>query len=432
METAPAPTHPARPPEERNQDPSPRRTVIPSMDGMRGLAALAVLLYHVAYLSGRPELGDGTARRLLISGYVGVDFFFVISGFLLFLPVVVGGSLGNLRAYARRRAARILPAYYVALLGTTALLPLLTSADVDRPHESVAGAGNLLLHLTFLQHSVGLALGLPEGFGVNGVVWTLALEVTFYLLLPLVAVRFLRHPWRWLGGALAASAGYRAWVLGLGVSTDPALPGAPTVPGMAWITQIPSFLTHFALGMVGAWLFVRCSRSPRFAGARWLAVPTQAAALALVLWGMYSAGSRDLAGAAGAYDHWPAGYAMVLGFALLLVATALAPAWSQYPWSNRAMRRLGDVSYGIYLWHLPLAGLALTSLNFAGDSTDAAFWILLGFVLPGSLIMGWLSHRFIEVPAMNWARRPRQPRRLGPRQSGPRAPLVPAGSAGQV
>ncbi len=80
------------------------RVRVPAIDGLRGYAALTVLLIHVTYYSGRPPLDQGIIRSVLVSGYMGVDFFFVISGFVLFLPAVTNkGRLGNLRSYAERR-----------------------------------------------------------------------------------------------------------------------------------------------------------------------------------------------------------------------------------------------------------------------------------------------------------------------------------------
>src|SRR5204862_85831 len=110
---------------------------------------------------------------------------------------------------------RILPAYYAALVATVGLLlfPSRTRA-YGLPRHNVAL--NLLLHATFLQHNVGSALGLPEGFGINGAVWTLSIEALFYLLLPLVAVRFFRRPVIGLGLGLGIAA---AWRLAVAHST---------------------------------------------------------------------------------------------------------------------------------------------------------------------------------------------------------------------
>src|SRR5205807_9166903 len=81
----------------------------------------------------------------------------------------------------------------------------------------------------------------------------------------------------------------------------------------------------------------------------------------------------------------------------------IGPAWSQHPFASRATRRLGDISYGIYLFHLPLIGLALTTLHFpTGSNVDVALMTL--FVVPLAIGCGYLSWRFVEQPARRWAR----------------------------
>lgn len=377
-------------------------SIIQSVEGLRALAAILVLLFHVLYGSGRPELGDGFLRNVMLSGYMGVDFFFVLSGFLLFLPTVkASGRFGDVRAYMVRRGARILPAYYIALGVGLLVAPLLTTVDVDLPRESAGGLASFLLHLTLLQHSVGLLLGFPEGFYINGGVWTLALEACFYLLLPLFAARYFRHPFRWLAACLGASMLWKYAVINLAVFGR-STPGSSL--RLTLITQFPTYLAHFGGGMTAAWLLVRLGSHPSYPARRWIAVPIQVLALGAIGWGMSRAGARDIAGSAGVFDHWSRTTLVAGAFAVLLLATALGPAWSQLPFSNPVSRKLGQVSYGIYLWHLPLIGFALTTLGFAPDATTGAFWRLLGFVLAGSVVLGLLSFKLVEKPAIDWAR----------------------------
>lgn len=380
------------------------RIRVPAADGFRAFAALSVLLYHCMYGAGLPPLGSDLLRNYLVAGFVGVDFFLVLSGFLLFLPVAAaGGRFGDLRSYALRRVTRILPAYYVALAATVGLLLFLsrTSAYGLTRHNL---ALNLLLHATFLQHNVGAALGLPEGFGINGAVWTLSIEALFYLLLPLVAVRFFRRPVIGLGLGLAIAA---AWRLAVAHSTlhVAALPGVATAGAtrVILITQFPSFAGHFALGMMAAWLFVKMRRS-RFAGSPWT-VMIQVLGLSVIILSMELSGHRDLAKTAGPLDHWTTTTPLALSFAVLLLSTALAPRWAQWPVTNRVARRLGDISYGIYLSHLLFVELALTALHFFPAGNLVAFLRMVGFVASGSLLVGWASFVGVERPLMRWARR---------------------------
>jgi len=382
----------------------PERIRVPAADGFRAFAAISVVLYHCMYGAGLPPLGSDLLRNYLVAGFVGVDFFLVLSGFLLFLPVAAArGRFGDVRSYALRRVTRILPAYYVALVATVGLLLFLsrTKAYGLTRHNLVL---NLALHATFLQHNAGSALGLPEGFGINGAVWTLSIEALFYLLLPLVAVRFFRRPVLGLGLGLGIAA---VWRLAVAHSTlhVASLPGVATAGAtrLILITQFPSFAGHFALGMMAAWLFVKMRRS-RFAGSPWTVV-LQVVGLSGIILSMELIGHRDLAKTAGPLDHWTTTTPLALSFAVLLLATALAPRWAQWPVTNRVARRLGDISYGIYLSHLLFVELALTALHFFPAGNLVAFLRMVGFVVTGSLLLGWASFVWVERPLTRWARR---------------------------
>lgn len=398
-----------------------RRLHVPAVDGFRGYAALAVLLFHVIYAAGRPRLDEGLVRSVLVSGYMGVDFFFVISGFVLFLPAATnGGHLGDLRAYATRRAARILPGYYLVLVGVVALHPLITNAATYLPQNSLKGVFSFVLHLTFLEHTVGLALGLPEGFAIHGAVWTLSLEALFYVLLPLVATWYFRRPLAGLGIAVLGAA---LWKF---LATSPSVP-VPTLGGgstnlrLILVTQLPTYLAHFAAGMTAAWLFVRL-RSVDRARLAPLAVPAQVVAIAVIIAGMRAAGIRDLRRTGGLYtdaagrwhyDHWTHTTVVALAFAVLLLATVLAPRWARWPFANPVARWLGDVSYGVYLWHLVVIGFALKTLHFAPAGTTWAFVRMLAVTLAGSFLAAWASFVLVERPFIRWARRRSADRRDG-------------------
>jgi peptidoglycan/LPS O-acetylase OafA/YrhL len=382
----------------------PERIRVPAADGFRAFAALSVVLYHCLYGAGLPLLGSDLVRNYLAAGFVGVDFFLVLSGFLLFLPVAAArGTFGDLRSYALRRVTRILPAYYVALAATVGLLFFLSQTKAYGLTRHSVGL-NLLLHATFLQHNVGSALGLPEGFGINGAVWTLSIEALFYAVLPMVAVRFFRRPVVGLGLGLGIAAAWRLAVAHSGLHVA-SLAGVAT-PGAArviLITQFPSFAGHFALGMTAAWLFVKMRRS-RFAGSPWT-VGMQVLGLAGIILSMEAIGHRDVAHTAGPLDHWTTTTPLTFSFAVLLLSTALAPRWAQAPVTNRVARRLGDVSYGIYLSHLLFVELALTSLHFFPSGTLGAFLRMAGVVVAGSCLVGWASFVWVERPLTGWARR---------------------------
>ncbi len=340
-----------------------------------------------------------------------MDLFFVISGFVLFLPAVTNeGRLGNLRSYGERRAARILPPYYFMLAVVIVVHPLLVNIRVDLPHTSLRGVLSLLLHLVFLQHTVGWVLSLPLGFGVNNPVWTLTIEALFYVLLPLVAGWYYRRPF--VGLALGFALG-RLWEAVATSGLFHFTVGEKLYDLRATaVMQLPTYFGHFAAGMTAAWIFVRL-RDRRGRLVPWLAVPTQAVAFVAIILMMRAAGMRDLTRGGHPYfnasgnllfEHWTHTGRVGIAFAVLILATVLAPPWAQWPAANRLARWVGEVSYGVYLWHLPLLSLALTTLHFP-VFTNEAFFRLLAFTLAGSLLLGWLSFTFVERPFIRWARR---------------------------
>ncbi len=216
-----------------------------ALDGLRGIAALVVFAIHVwiYQLPNTVELRrDSWEKTLLFEGRVAFVMFFVLSGYLLYRafaraalgrsgPVAVG-------SYLVRRAARITPAYYLALAGTLVLLAL--AGDV--PGRRLVDAGELPMFFLFAQNYSPDTL-----LKLNAATWTLTVEVVFYLLLPLIGLAALR---------LGRSARRQALLL-----------GALAVAGLAWnyVDYLAgwgpvashaaiAFLPYFACGMLVALL----------------------------------------------------------------------------------------------------------------------------------------------------------------------------------
>jgi len=362
------------------------------IDGFRGIAALGIALYHCWLLSGQPALGGGAVRDVLSAGFVAVTLFFVLSGFVLFLPVTRrGGSFGPIAPYARRRIARVVPAYYAVLALCLLAWPLLTTGEMGRrvTTESV------LAHALFAQQEARLLVGYDGalGFGVDPVVWTLSLEALFYLVLPFVAGWFWRRPWTAVALAVA-----------VGVAGRVALGDVAGAPGKSvLLSSFPLHLTDFAAGMAAALLYVRAPPVPA-----WVAGAAAAACSVVALAALAAAGGAD----AGDVRDAVRGDALLMA----LLPFAFAGAVLGMAWAPVALRRvleaaparwLGTVSYGVFLAHYPLLLLARTTLDFDHDGSRAAFVALAAFAVPASLLAGWLSWIAIERPARRWARRPR-------------------------
>ncbi|WP_354697464.1 O-acetyltransferase [Paraconexibacter sp. AEG42_29] len=354
-----------------------------ALDGLRAVAAISVLVYH-AWLYTLPTVSSG--RKSTTSDYwwhelrLGLVLFFVLSGFLLYgawVRSAMGDKPGpSVRGYAIRRAGRILPAYWLAIAGSIALL----WRSADTPGVRLPDAGNLWLFGVFGQNfneNTLLKLNPPS--------WTLAVEATFYVLLPLAGVLAVKG--RKVGVVLAPLV-----LLAVGVAYNYSLSDET---GLSPIVSkvLPAYLPYFAVGMLAAVLaYDRRLRKPA-------TYALLGAGAVLVFGNAYWAGD---AATRGSHDQalriWrdlPA----ATGFALVLLAVAAAtqaPRWL----STKPMVKVGELSYGIYLWHVPVM-LFLRAQELLPLFTTGAVAV----ALPVTLLVAGASWRWVERPAQDASRR---------------------------
>jgi peptidoglycan/LPS O-acetylase OafA/YrhL len=365
----------------------PRRDSI--LDGMRGLSALAVFGVHVwiYQLPNTVQLRrDSWEKVVLFELRVAFVMFFVLSGYLLY-RAFARAALGNSEpvaagSYLIRRAARILPGYYVALVGTLALLAAAGEVSGRRPVDG----GDLPLFFVFGQNYQPDTL-----LKLNAATWTLAVEVAFYVMLPLIGFLALwlargsvRRQALLLGGLVLVGLGWN--LLDFELGWGPVAGHAP-----------PSFLPYFACGMLVA-LAVEVRRG------RDAPPVSNRAGAALVALGLVAVVANGLWHG---LDRTPDGFAMELfadlgaaiGFALL-IAAAVTGSGAGLSWlAVRPLAWLGTITYGLYLWHIPL-------LVFARGNGLLPGGVLSGLVmLPVAIALGAASWYVIERPAMRWAGR---------------------------
>jgi peptidoglycan/LPS O-acetylase OafA/YrhL len=328
--------------------PSERGRRAAGLDGLRGLAALSVVCFHV-WLYRFPD--PTHVRRTAPLDYALSDFrlglilFFVLSGFLLYRGFARAAlsrqGFVDVRLYLKRRAARVVPAYYLAMLGTFALL---WGARGTPGVRLPAQGSDLALFAFFAQNYSSHTL-----LTFNPVTWTLSLEVVFYALLPLLGLL----AYRWSGGRAdrqaVALCGLIA--LGLGWNAGVYLLGGNMVAAKA----LPAYLPYFGLGMLLA-LWVERAASLRGERPR-VGAPATLGLVGLGVLGVvgnavwHSSGGADAVPLIGAtLENLPAG----IGFAAL-VAAVVAGRGPAIAWvHSRPLAKVGLVSYGVYLWHLPL------------------------------------------------------------------------------
>lgn len=382
-------------------------------DGLRAIAALSVLGIHTAFDSGfttgNRAFGSYTARMEF-----GVEVFFVVSGFLLYRPFVAAAmnrtAAPDRRKFWVRRLKRIVPGYWAALLLATYLL-----------HADSLGPSwyDPLVYLGFGQIYVpALSLG-----GLSQA-WTLDIEMSFYLLLPLYAAivgyrRFSRghgavapgdqhgrRPGRQLRLELAGLAGLTAisfvWRITILLAQEQPHATNPVVE--AGTTWLPAFLDQFALGMLLAVLssyFAATGRTPRMLMGRALPVVSWAIAL-LAFVAVAHIGLSRLPIAGNSVPRMLGRQALYGVIAVFLVAPAVfGPqdrGWIRAVLRWRPLAAVGVISYGFYLWHQAWAAMFF---RWTGDHIFGVDWAVLGaFVLALSVASGAVSYLLVERPVI--------------------------------
>ncbi|MEV0505639.1 acyltransferase [Streptomyces spectabilis] len=363
---------------------------LPSLTGMRFAAAAAVFAFHASFAG---FFADTTAQRQLAdalskAGWVGVSFFFVLSGFVLTWSARPADSA---RRFWRRRLAKIYPSHLVTALAAFALLA--ATGTALRPGEVTANA--LLLQSFFPQPHMYVS--------GNPVSWSLSCELLFYLAFPLLwrALRALPARGLWpLAAALAAAvAALPAAVALLPATPALALPDGTTGQWQYWLLYVfpPVRAAEFVLGMTLA----RIVREGHWRGPR----PLPAAAL---LGAGYVLATQlpYLAGLVAA---------TIVPIALLIAALAHADATGR-PTRLAAplLVRLGEVSFALYLVHRLVLIHGHRALGQRTFATPAAL-LLLAAAFAASLLIAALLHHAVEKPAMRFLAAPAKHRAKTPR-----------------
>lgn len=362
----------------------PRSVVfVPALEGMRGMAALGVVVTHVAFQTGATSMP--VIGRVWERFDMAVAVFFALSGFLLWRPHAAAarglGSSPNAWRYLVHRAARILPAYWVVVFAVLILLPSAAHTAGFRVWMSNLGLTQVFVPLT-------LTDGLTQ-------MWSLSVEVAFYLVLPLLAWSVM-----WLRGPRAKWRVPAVLTLGLVCLGWNLLP-VPTPEAINADNWLPGYLPWFAAGMLLAELVdLEVPRLRRVARNQWILWSVALTAFLL--------STTELAGLPGLTRGAPWQYAMkmalgmILGFALL-APLVLRPEIGHRWLDSRFAATLGRWSYGLFLWHLAVLSIVFPVFGiipFRGNFIPVLV-LTIAFTLP----LAAASYALIEEPCRHWARR---------------------------
>lgn len=367
--------------------------VFPVLDTLRAVGAIGVLTTHSAFQSG-DYLGHGVWGTVLSRLDIGVAVFFVLSGFLLSRPYLAraAASLPHppTGRYYWKRLLRIYPVYAVTVVLALALID-----DND-------GIGVGAWVRTLLLGDIYTAERLPHGLTQ---MWSLAVEVAFYAVLPWLMLLALGHanhlrPRRILRVLVAMTGLSVAWLLLLGDLTGEVAAGVP----MTWL---PAYLTWFAVGMALALAHVQYQVSPQPAAILRLLATLGAmpGACWVVAGALLLAASTPLAGPALLFVSNPGEaltkhliYAVIAGVVVVTGVFVDSGGTYRRVMSAGPLRHLGHISYSTFCIHLPVLYLVMGVTGyqlFGGHGLQ--IWAL---TLVTSLLASELLYRFVEKPCL--------------------------------
>jgi len=358
------------------------RSFLPAVEGMRACAAMGVVVTHVAFQTGH---SSGVAGRLFGRFDLAVAVFFALSGFLLWRGHAAAardlGSRPRTGHYLRSRVVRIMPAYAVAVIVILTLLP-------DADHASLTV---WLANLTLTQIYVPLTLtgGLTQ-------MWSLSVEVSFYLALPVLALLARRLPVRaraWAIAALAALSLAWGWV---------PLHGGYGINPLNWP---PAFFSWFAAGMLLAeWAYSGVGLPVRLAQKK-----AGRVLMAVIAVSAYLVAASPLAGPEGLVPGTATQFAVKTAMGSLVAFALVAPLVLDRPdtphrvLGTTGMVTLGRWSYGLFIWHLAALAMVFPVLG------TFPFTGRMPIVLVSTLIFGWaiaaVSYGLVESPCREALRR---------------------------
>jgi peptidoglycan/LPS O-acetylase OafA/YrhL len=354
-----------------SRDVKPSQQHIAALDGLRGIAIVLVLLHQFD-----PSPAATIAELLLGVGWIGVQLFFVLSGFLITgILLDTRASPVYYRSFFVRRVLRIFPLYYGVLFLAFVVVPLLLPVP--------DGYGN---HQAWLwAYVANFAMPFGKGEAAFPHFWSLCVEEQFYLVWPFLVRR------AGLRGTAIMSLVIVAVAIGSRVLVRHLLPGEPGLEAAYVFT--PCRADALALGALAA-IAIRSggiARRLRQVGSNWILAPGLIALCIGLLAGHFARSGADME----IYGYT----AIALGFALMLLASLQPGTWYARLLSVAPLRRCGTYSYGMYVFHAPLQiylGLPLLAHMRLADPTLPEALAYEASAIAVTFLIGFASYHLYE------------------------------------
>ena len=337
------------------------------LDGLRGLAILLVVWYHLWLVTGYVVPGSGPLQLFAEAGFLGVDLFFFISGFCISYPYAKARAAGrprpSLAEFVRRRARKIGPSYLVALIAFACIYHAHFTSVADE-------ATTLVAHLSFVH------VWFPQTFGsLSGPLWTLGVEVQFYVLFAFAIPLAERKPLALYAAFLAIAIVYRGILVHAGADNDFTL-----------INQLPAVLDVFGAGMLAAFAVVTVN-------ARGLELDRRACSLGAIVVACVDASDLGRASGSDPVHRWLNAWRVCFGPILFVATLGIALGTKHLraiAGAGGVLAFLSLVSYNLYLWNLETA----VWLQSLGRPAWQTFWV--GAAV--SVGVAWLLTACFERP----------------------------------
>ncbi len=369
------------------------RLHLPYIDGIRAVMALYVVHNHLLAAIGYTHMAFSVRptelRQLLHQGHLAVVVFIVLSGYCLMLPVLRDNATlrGGIATFFKRRAKRILPPYYAALL-VSALLVFIVHRIWHRPISEITSLGGWMLHLSLLHN-----LSWDHIYDYNGALWSIATEWQIYFLFP-----FLFLPvWKRFGEGALLLAGC-------------VLAAAVTLLFPLIARGCPWFIALFALGMIAAKLSLQplpwTKRIP------WAWVGTSLALAMYIVMRVAKGFEWSSALAIEQPLGWYQLTDIVFGaatFCFLLHGTraTLEKRSSKFVTvlTCRPLVFVGAFSYSLYLIHMPLQTVALRMFSPLHSSRGVMYVLMMLICVPATIAFAYGFYQLFEKPFLGSAKR---------------------------
>lgn len=369
---------------------------IATIDGLRGIAIVLVVWFHVWQIGWQGAVVPGinlSLQPLAETGFLGVALFFFISGFVLLLPYAQAHLSGEApptwRHFFGRRFLKIVPSYVLCITIVLIFTPPVYAGVLDAVRD-------IGFHLLFIHNWFGVT-----NASIDGVMWSLGVEIQFYVLFPLLVLAFVRKPLTSTFALFAIANAWRMWCV--------------LTPNHYFIdqrmAQLPAYIDFFAAGMLAAFAYVTIAlRRPELAKQRWWFTALSALGIVAFLWLANDCYVHRT-------DHeWPQAWVMqwrsaiAIAFFAVGLGSLFAVRGFQLVLANRLLLFMAAISYNLYLWHQLIAKqlltfrfLPFTQLEQHNDARVMLIYPLV--VLPVAIGFSALITYAFEQPILRLGRR---------------------------